>query len=99
MKRSKMLGEIADIIHTYRRSSKAISSDLLAQMVLVKIEELGMLPPKIKGEYDNIPTVTPTGNHEYFWKRAWEQESHSKEECPINLYDPCPICYENEIKK
>ncbi len=36
--------------------------------------ELGMLPPKMVGTYDTVPTVTPTGNHDYCWKRGWETE-------------------------
>lgn len=45
MKKSEMLNEIANIIHTYRRNTGATTSDDIAHMVLAKMEELGMLPP------------------------------------------------------
>lgn len=38
------------------------------------IEKSGMLPPQMEGVYDPVPTVTPTGNHEYSWKRGWQKE-------------------------
>jgi hypothetical protein len=51
-----------------------ISKDQFMDEVLQLVEELGMLPPPNPKEYDNVPTVTPTGNHEYSFKRSWEDE-------------------------
>ncbi len=67
MKRSEMIDKIMEVID-------GDDSYPLAKSILKKIEELGMLPPVIPGEYDPVPTVTPTGNHEYSWKRGWEVE-------------------------
>lgn len=42
--------------------------------LLSTLEECGMLPPKVVGEYDLVPTVTPTGNYDHSWVRKWESE-------------------------
>lgn len=77
MKKSEMISKIAHVLHECRlyRVNVDVTTDLeTAEVVLNRIEKLGMLPPKIEGKYDNIPTVTPTGNHWYSWKRGWERE-------------------------
>ena len=42
--------------------------------MLSYMESLGILPPMVEGEYDTVPTVTPTGNYDYSWVRKWEKE-------------------------
>lgn len=57
------------------------SVDLLRVMdrILFNIERAGILPPAIRGVYDSTPTVTPTGNLDYSFKRGWEpEESNGK---------------------
>ena len=44
------------------------------ESMLALVEEMGMIPPEVRGEYDSVPTVTPTGNHDYGWIRKWEKE-------------------------
>ena len=39
-----MLEEIQKLIHEHRRATKSITSDKLGEMVLDRIEELGMVP-------------------------------------------------------
>lgn len=46
-----------------------------ANIILNIIEKEGMLPPKNPNKYDRVPTVTPTGNHDYSFIREWEPES------------------------
>lgn len=41
-------------------------------VILEAMERAGILPPPMPGVYDNVPTVSPTDNHEYSWKREWE---------------------------
>lgn len=45
-----------------------------AERMLEALLKAGMLPPKMEGVYDPVPTVTPTGNLDYGWARGWEQE-------------------------
>lgn len=68
MKRSEMKEHIYNAL-----CGLFMDSDWVEQ-ILSTVEELGMLPPPIEGVYDNIPTVTPTGNLDYGWKRGWEPE-------------------------
>jgi len=42
--------------------------------ILRELEDAGMMPPKVIGKYDMVPTVTPTGNHDFSWIREWEPE-------------------------
>lgn len=48
-----------------------------SNIFLNKIEKVGMLPPPNPNKYDTVPTVTPTGNHDYSFKREWEPEDES----------------------
>jgi len=64
MKRSEMVSIIWDAINELED----------ADYILQVIEKAGMLPPPIFGVYDNVPTVTPTGNLDYSFKRGWEPE-------------------------
>ena len=59
----------------------------MADSILLKIELEGMLPPKMFGVYDNVPTVTPTGNLDYGFKRGWEPEPPESEPCsrPVRI--------------
>ena len=53
------------------------NSKIDAEAILSLIERVGMFPPEINGVYDTVPTVTPTGNFEYGWKRGWEPENET----------------------
>lgn len=64
MKRSDMLRIIWEAINELED----------ADHILTKIEKAGMIPPPCPGIYDLVPTVTPTGNLDYGWKRDWEKE-------------------------
>jgi hypothetical protein len=46
-----------------------------ADQILTRLENIGMLPPPCPGVYDTVPTVTPTGNLNYSWKKQWEPEN------------------------
>ena len=48
--------------------------DELAESILDRLESENMLPPPNFGVYDSVPTVTPTGNHDYSYKREWTKE-------------------------
>ena len=75
MKRSEMQFRIARKLQKDRKSDFLMAIDMLnAAKILDLIEEAGMQPPEINGVYDPVPTVTPTGNHQYSWKRGWEAE-------------------------
>jgi hypothetical protein len=65
MRRSEALNIIWDAINELED----------ANFILTKLEEAGMTPPPRVGVYDTVPTVTPTGNLDYAWKREWEPES------------------------
>jgi hypothetical protein len=45
-----------------------------AACILDALINAGMLPPVDPNEYDLVPTVTPTGNLDYSFKRGWEPE-------------------------
>lgn len=70
MKRSEMVRAIERVLADVRMES----SQSRADRVLKIIEYKGMLPPVMEGIYDPVPTVTPTGNLDYGWKRGWEPE-------------------------
>lgn len=80
MKRSEMLARIAvalcdnDTNEWLHGEGKDLSYDDMARIALKVVEQNGMLAPKIEGVYDSVPTVTPTGNLDYSWKRDWEDE-------------------------
>lgn len=74
MKRSKMVKIIQMSIERYFDYSPYADNMKGAEFVLEQIEKCGMLPPTIVGEYDSVPTVTPTGNLDYSFKREWEPE-------------------------
>lgn len=71
MKRSEMIYHIK--YYLYGNSQYSEHNDM-AEGLLNEIERQGMLPPTIQGVYDTVPTVTPTGNLDYGWKRGWENE-------------------------
>lgn len=48
-----------------------------AKYILDLIEKSDMLPPPNPNEYSMIPTVTPTGNLDYSFKREWEPEDEN----------------------
>lgn len=76
MKRSEFIKKAAEMFeeHSNNQQYKGYSHEGLAETFLKIVEELGMLAPKIEGVYDSVPTVTPTGNFDYSWKRGWENE-------------------------
>lgn len=85
MKRNDMVYAIAKAIYENNRnelmptwedapSSYARGHLNDANTALITIEKVGMLPPPIPGVYDNVPSLTPTGNLDYSFKRGWEEE-------------------------
>lgn len=74
MKRSEML-KIMSEAYSDKTKHRRLYFDLEdANRVLTAMEEAGILPPTISGVYDPVPTVTPTGNLDYNYKRGWEAE-------------------------
>jgi hypothetical protein len=73
MKRSEIVELIAEYMSVldccYAGDKHKAAHDLL-----VSLEDWGMLPPLNSKQYDNVPTVTPTGNYDYSFKRSWEDE-------------------------
>ena len=74
MKRSEVLKLIEGLFNLATEPNNEFPNDVHAENLLCNLEEIGMLPPKMIGIYDSVPTVTPTGNHEYSYKRGWETE-------------------------
>lgn len=75
MKRSEMVEEIAKVIARFRGDLPPSRNEhFVASAIIEKMKELGMQEPVMEGVYDPVPTVTPTGNHEYSWKRGWHDE-------------------------
>lgn len=73
MKRSEMVELIAKTMEDCLDGDNG-SWELDAEKVLKAMEDAGMQPPIVHGLYDTVPTLTPTGNLEYSYKREWEQE-------------------------
>lgn len=75
MKRSEMIKKVRQAVNEARGvfDDPHISIEE-ADVVLSKLEQAGMNPPPIQGVYDTVPTVTPTGNLNYGFKREWEPE-------------------------
>lgn len=71
MKRSEMINKIAEIISEVTYPEIALKR---AKRILNMMESEGVLPPKNLNKYDPVPTVTPTGNHDYSFIREWEPE-------------------------
>ena len=82
MKRSEFIKKVAEMMedHSNNQQYKGYSHEGLAEVFLDIAEELGMKPNFIikdkdgYGVYDPVPTVTPTGNLDYSFKRGWENE-------------------------
>ncbi len=75
MKKSDFLKELYEAVDDYLDSRKHFEYNNLVDMIVDKSIELGMSPPKVNGVYDSAPTVTPTGNYEYSYKRGWDDEN------------------------
>jgi hypothetical protein len=73
MKRSKAIALIMETFEMQGLGTPMREKD--ADFLLDALEKVGMLPPEMVGVYDTVPTVTPTGNHDYGWKRGWEPEN------------------------
>jgi hypothetical protein len=71
MKRSEARYRIHGILLNINRTYSVMDQ---AEEVLRTLEELGMLPPEVRGKYGHVPSVTPTGNLDYSWIREWEKE-------------------------
>lgn len=65
MKRSEMLNFLSKMIHEHRRRTEAVTSDELAEMLLVYAEKAGMLPPE---------SVSTENDYDYLAVHAWEPE-------------------------
>ena len=73
MKRSEAINLIANFV--YHLNVDYRECDIVANKLLTKLEDAGMIPPPVQGKYDPVPTVTPTGNHDYSLIREWEPEN------------------------
>lgn len=73
MKRSEILKLITDIVKDYT-ICEYDTDQWIARQILDMVEEKGMQPPKNHNKYDPVPTVTPTGHHDYSFIREWEEE-------------------------
>lgn len=74
MKRSEMIQKLMNIDFEWWSIEDEQDLNRYMDEILNLIEKEGMLPPKNPNKYDPVPTVTPTGNHDYSFIREWEFE-------------------------